>query len=127
MKISDTIAIVTGGSSGIGLETSKQIVAKGGKVLIADLHASPPRFCFENPDVVKYIQTNVTKAGDLLAMFEFAKEVFGAEANVLVNNAGIGDVYPFFAPGGYKSKWEKVIDVDLNAVIRGTGIAVDRW
>ena len=58
---------------------------------------------------VKYIQTNVTKTGDLLAMFEFAKEAFGAEANVLVNNAGIGDVYirssPPLAtsPGGRRS------------------------
>ena len=38
MNIKDKVAIVTGGASGLGEATARNIVAKGGKVLIMDLN-----------------------------------------------------------------------------------------
>ena len=38
MKLANTVALVTGGASGLGEATVREIVSKGGKVAIADLN-----------------------------------------------------------------------------------------
>uniref|UniRef100_UPI003F97AFBD SDR family NAD(P)-dependent oxidoreductase n=1 Tax=Rhodoblastus sp. TaxID=1962975 RepID=UPI003F97AFBD len=39
MQIQDKVFVVTGGGSGLGAAVARQIVAAGGKVVIADINA----------------------------------------------------------------------------------------
>src|SRR6185312_10713488 len=89
-------AIITGGASGLGLETAKRITAEGGKVSLWDLNA------------------------DALAA---AKKETGAvhsakalgKVDILVNSAGItGATQPVI---GYPiDSWLKVMDVNVNGL-----------
>ena len=40
MKIDGTVALVTGGASGLGLATARRLLAKGGSVVLLDLPSS---------------------------------------------------------------------------------------
>ena len=79
------VAIVTGGASGIGLETVRRFLAAGAHVLMADLH--------DASDLAKklgaaFIQTNVTDEVQVEAMLQKAVNDFG-RLDILVNNAGV--------------------------------------
>ena len=39
MRFTDKVAVITGGASGIGLATTRRLVAEGGRVVVADLAA----------------------------------------------------------------------------------------
>ena len=40
MQIKDKVFVVTGGGSGLGAAVARQLVAEGGKVVIADVNAA---------------------------------------------------------------------------------------
>lgn len=88
MKIKDSIALVTGGNSGLGKATAKMLIQKGAKVIItgrdkiktekvANAIGATPFHC----DV-----TNDQQIDDLYA---FISKEFGG-LDILINNAGIG-------------------------------------
>lgn len=85
----NTIAIVTGGSQGIGFAVAEEIIRQGGKVLLADINettgAASAQTLGENCAFVKH---NVSDEESWKHVFECVKETFGT-VNVLVNCAGI--------------------------------------
>lgn len=80
-------AIVTGGSSGIGLALVKHLVGKGWSVAIADLQ--PPKESVES-DVVKFFQTDVTSWDDQARLFGGVYEWQG-RLDYCALNAGLDD------------------------------------
>ena len=89
INLSDKVAIVTGGYSGIGLETTKGLVLAGAKVIIP---AKRPEIAFKNLNGI-VSEDNVIKMdlSDLNSVKEFTdsfKENF-SKLDLLINNAGI--------------------------------------
>ncbi|MFL2708229.1 MAG: oxidoreductase [Gammaproteobacteria bacterium] len=89
INLSDKVAIVTGGYSGIGLETTKGLVLAGAKVIIP---AKRPEIAFKNLNGI-VSQDNIIKMdlSDLNSVKEFTdnfKENF-SKLDLLINNAGI--------------------------------------
>ena len=89
INLSDKVAIVTGGYSGIGLETTKGLVLAGAKVIIP---AKRPEIAFKNLNGI-VSQDNIIKMdlSDLNSVKEFTdnfKENF-RKLDLLINNAGI--------------------------------------
>src|SRR6202034_4871590 len=89
-KLSGKIAVITGGSSGLGLATAKRFVAEGAYVFIAGRRQS------ELDAAVKEIGSNVTamrgdisNLGDLNRLFATIKEKKGS-LDILFANAGGG-------------------------------------
>ena len=107
-RFENKVAIVTGGSSGIGAATVERLVREGANVLIADLN--PP---LEASAKIVFRQTDVTSMTDAAAMVEAAVAQFG-QLDVLVNNAGIGclDETPELDP----AVWDKVFGLNVSAV-----------
>jgi len=81
------IAIVTGGTSGIGEGVAKAFVQEGAKVVIAARREEEGR-ALEKEAGVRFVRTDVANEADVKAMIDRTLEWFG-RVDCLVNNAGI--------------------------------------
>ena len=85
-------AIVTGGGSGIGYETARQLLEEGARVLIAGRSAEKIEKARETLAArtggeVHAVAADMTKEADIARMVETAKQKLGG-VDILVNNAG---------------------------------------
>ncbi|CAH8586944.1 unnamed protein product [Schistosoma bovis] len=78
-------AIVTGGSSGLGLATTKKLIAEGCNVLVCDLQKSP--VLSELGSNCVYCETDVGSESDAIKAVDLAKKNF-SKLHILVNCAG---------------------------------------
>ena len=104
----DQVAIVTGGSSGIGAAIVARLVAEGARVLVADIN--PPD---ETGDTIAFAPTDVAKPEACAAMVAAATARFG-RLDVLINNAGIGALDE--TPDMPDAVWETVLAVNLSSI-----------
>jgi NAD(P)-dependent dehydrogenase (short-subunit alcohol dehydrogenase family) len=81
------IAIVTGGTSGIGESIARAFVAEGAKVVIAGRREEEGR-ALEKEIGVRFIRVDLASETDVKAMVDRTLEWFG-RFDCLVNNAGI--------------------------------------
>ncbi|WP_075618542.1 SDR family NAD(P)-dependent oxidoreductase [Paenisporosarcina indica] len=116
MELSQTIAIVTGGASGLGEATTRRIVEAGGKVAIFDLNVERGNALVRElgNDSVVYFQTNVADALQVEQHVAKVVEHFG-QVNVLVSCAGIATPGKVVLQKGplALSQFEQVIQVNL--------------
>ena len=115
------VAIVTGAGSGIGEAVAREIAARGGSVVVADINQAAAEDVANalgsESGRAAAIRTDVADASAMEAMVEFAVKSFGG-LDVAVNNAGIGG--PQAPTGEYPlDGWRKVIDINLNGVFYG--------
>lgn len=117
----DTVAVVTGGGSGIGLALANAFAAQGCSIVIADvqqdaLDAASTSIAGEHGVDVLAVRTDVSEVEEVDALAAATMERFG-RVNVLCNNAGVaglGD--PWF--GGIES-WRWVMGVNFWGVVHG--------
>ncbi|MEG0261386.1 MAG: SDR family oxidoreductase, partial [Lysinibacillus sp.] len=121
MKLLNKVAVITGGSSGIGLETAKKFIAEGAKVVIADINEEAGQHQVEtlkkSGGEVLFVQTNVAKYEDVVNLVEKTVEAFGT-IDVMFNNAGIGKAAPFLEHNP-TSDYDPVVAVNQNGVYYG--------
>lgn len=117
MKLAGKVAVVTGGASGIGEFTVREMVEEGAKVVIADLNddlgSKLVQELNQEERQVAYIHVDVTKEDQVENMIEFAVSEFG-KLDILFNNAGIGSLSPS-AELPFE-EWRKVLSVNLDGV-----------
>ena len=122
MKLSGKIAIVTGGSRGIGLATAKILSENGATVIITA--KNPERLekaVLEIPNAVG-IPADVRKTSDVKNVVSKTIEKFG-KLDILVNNAGI---FPQIKKLHEidEDEWNEVLDVNLTGQFRFTKEAI---
>jgi NAD(P)-dependent dehydrogenase (short-subunit alcohol dehydrogenase family) len=89
MKIKGSVALVTGGASGLGEATVRQLVSRGGKVVIVDLNADRgKRLASELGNAATFAQADVSKNEEVQAAVEKAASMGTLRA--AINCAGIG-------------------------------------
>jgi 3-hydroxyacyl-CoA dehydrogenase/3-hydroxy-2-methylbutyryl-CoA dehydrogenase len=90
MRIQDSIALVTGGASGLGEATVRNIVKNGGKAAILDLSEEKGKtLAAELGENALFFKTNVTSEEDVQNAIDGTIAQFGS-MNTVVNCAGIG-------------------------------------
>jgi len=115
MQINDTVALVTGGASGLGRATVEAFLAKGGKTVILDLPGGPGEVTAkELGDAVRFVPGDVRSEDDVLAAIVAASEL--GELRVVVNCAGIGDAIKTVGKGNAPypyDKFQRIIEINL--------------
>ncbi|MFC9840455.1 SDR family NAD(P)-dependent oxidoreductase [Rhodococcus sp. NPDC127530] len=72
MLLQETSALVTGGASGLGLATARALLARGAKVIIADLPSSPGKAVAEEFGVT-FVPADITNTDELSEALDAAE------------------------------------------------------
>jgi NAD(P)-dependent dehydrogenase (short-subunit alcohol dehydrogenase family) len=118
LPLEGKVAVITGGTSGIGARTAEIFVANGAKVVIAGRRQDRgEKLARKLGDAASFIRTDVTIETDVEAMIEHAVARFGG-VDCLMNNAGRGSQYAAIADV-HLEQFDAVIAVHLRAVLAG--------
>ncbi|MFT5252164.1 MAG: NAD(P)-dependent dehydrogenase (short-subunit alcohol dehydrogenase family), partial [Flavobacteriales bacterium] len=115
-EFKNKVAIVTGGSFGIGRATALAFAKEGAKVVVVDWKENS-----ETIDLIKksggealFIKCDVSKSSDVQAMVEKTIATFG-RLDYAFNNAGIeGDSAP--VQDCSEENWDRTIGVNLKGI-----------
>src|SRR6478672_7500115 len=119
-RLSGKIALITGGSSGIGLETAKLFAKEGAFVFITGRRqAELEKAVAAIGSNAKGIRGDIANLSDLERLFEEIKEIKG-RLDILFANAGLGE----FAPLGTIT--EAHFDKTFGVNVRGTLFTVQK-
>src|SRR6516165_911233 len=119
-ELAGKVAIITGGSSGIGRATVEVFAAAGARVVIADVNdAAGEALAKQIGAAAIYHHTDVSKADQVQSLVDTAVAKFG-RLDIMFNNAGIsGGRHPFFLEDDLEN-FQSVIGVNLYGTMLGT-------
>jgi len=113
-RIEGKVAVVTGGSSGIGLATVRRFAAEGAKVVIGDVDdANGSRIAREIDGA--FVHCDVTNPEQVEALFRTAKDKYGS-IDIAFNNAGISPPEDDSILTTDLAAWRRVQEVNLTSV-----------
>ncbi len=128
MRLKDKIAIITGGSRGIGYATAARFIEEGAAVIIT---ASSPASAEKAVSKLKesYPEARVEGIAPDLGSLDALKEAFAAikekygRIDILVNNAGVSESTPL--TGYTEELFDKVMDLNVKGVFNASRAVVD--
>ena len=125
MRLEGKVALVSGGSQGMGAYEAELFVQEGAKVVVGDVREDEGRALVEKiveggGDAV-FVRLDVTSETDWAAAVQEALTRYG-KLDVLVNNAGVS------ARGSIEETsvedWDRVMDINAKGVFLGTRTAI---
>ncbi|MCX8559532.1 3-hydroxyacyl-CoA dehydrogenase [Mycolicibacterium mucogenicum] len=124
MQIKDSVAVVTGGASGLGLATTKRLLDAGGSVVVIDLKGAD--VVAELGPRAKFVATDVTDEAGVSAALDAAEEMGPVRINV--NCAGIGNAIKTLSKNGAfpLDGFRKVVEVNLIGTFNVIRLAAER-
>ncbi|NKQ53231.1 SDR family NAD(P)-dependent oxidoreductase, partial [Amycolatopsis sp. K13G38] len=127
MDIAGAVALVTGGASGLGQATVRELHAKGAKVVIVDLPSSDgASVAKELGDGVAFAPADVTSEDEVSAALDVVAEL--GSLRVAVNCAGIGNAIKTVGKQGAfpLPDFTKIINVNLIGTFNVIRLAAER-
>jgi NAD(P)-dependent dehydrogenase (short-subunit alcohol dehydrogenase family) len=126
LNLTDKVAVVTGGSKGIGLATVRTLRAEGAHVVVASRKTTPELDALAGPGLV-HVPADLTDPDAPAAVVARAVEVFGG-LDILVNNAGgppPGATLPRFSFLPLTdADWRDMFEFNLFSAVRAIRAAV---
>ncbi len=126
MRLKDKVAIITGGSRGIGFATAQAFLREGATVIVAassqasaDKAVAKLKEEFPN-STVGGISPNLASLESVKTAFQEAAEQYGC-VDILVNNAGISASTPFTEYT--EEDFNRVMDLNVKGVFNATRAA----
>lgn len=119
-QLSEKIALVTGGSSGIGLAAAKAFATEGATVIITGRDMSALATAVgEIPGKAEAIRGDVSKLSDLDQLYEQIRKKHG-KLDIIFANAGVVQVAPF------EDTTEEAFDIMMNTNVKGLYFTVQK-
>lgn len=113
---SERVVLITGGSSGIGFEMAKQMVAQHSVVIICGRSQEKLEDAKRKVPQLVTIQCDITKAEDRRALHKQIATNFRG-LNMLMNNAGIAKRYLLAKTGDLESRIEEELQTNFLAPV----------
>lgn len=114
MRLQNKVAIITGGTSGIGEATALLLAKEGAKVCVAGRNEERGRAVAANithsGGKAIFVQTDVHRAGECDRAVEQTLSAFGA-VDILFNNAGV--FFPHTVVECTEEEWDLQLDINL--------------
>ena len=128
MKLKDKVALITGGSRGIGLATADRFLQEGATVILtASTQESADKAVAQLQ--AKYPDATVAGISPDLASLSAVRDAFRQAAqkygcvDILVNNAGVSESTPFMEYT--EETFDKVMDLNVKGVFNATRVAAE--
>ena len=128
MKLNAQVAIITGGSRGIGLATAEKFIQEGATVVItASSQANAQKAAQQLKE--KYPAAKVSGISPDLSSLDSVREAFSQVAeemgsiDILVNNAGISESTPLLSYT--EETFDKVMDLNVKGVFTASRVAAE--
>jgi NAD(P)-dependent dehydrogenase (short-subunit alcohol dehydrogenase family) len=124
VEIRDSVAVVTGGASGLGLATTKRLLDAGASVVVIDLKGE--EVIAELGDRARFVAANVTDEESVSKALDVAESLGPVRINV--NCAGIGNAVKTLGKEGPfpLDGFRKVIEVNLIGTFNVLRLAAER-
>jgi NAD(P)-dependent dehydrogenase (short-subunit alcohol dehydrogenase family) len=127
MQLSDSVAIVTGGASGLGNAAAQRLLSAGARVVLVDLPTSRgEQAAAELGDGARFAPADVTSEADVTAALDLASEL--GTVRVAVNCAGLGWAGRVIGKNGVLplDAFETVVKVNLIGTFNVIRLAAER-
>jgi NAD(P)-dependent dehydrogenase (short-subunit alcohol dehydrogenase family) len=113
MRIADSVAIVTGGASGLGGATARALAERGARVFALDLPGAVEKAAADAVPGISYLAADVTDPDQVRAAVDTAAE--DGPLRIVVNCAGIGTAGRILSKKGVHDldAYRKVIEINL--------------
>ena len=116
-RLAGKVAVVSGGSRGMGASHVRSLVDEGAKVVFGDILDAEGEAVAKDVGVqTRYVHLDVTQPGDWERVVATAVNEFGG-VDILVNNAGIINVG--IIEEYELSEWQRILDINLTGVFLG--------
>lgn len=117
MRLKDQVAIITGGSRGIGLAVAKKLASEGAKILIADILEEESKQSVVELEKMgaeaSYFILNVKNVKEIYNMTDFCVQHFG-KIDILLNGAGVAGPCPSMK--ATEEYWDRIMDINIKGV-----------
>jgi len=122
MKLKNKVALITGGASGIGRESSLLFAREGASVVVVDIHDEAGEKTVKDIEAGGrqgfFVHADVSRATDCENMVRVTEETFG-KLNILFNNAGIMHSKDDDAMATDEEVWDLTLAINLKGVFLG--------
>ncbi|WP_280276699.1 3-hydroxyacyl-CoA dehydrogenase [Nocardia wallacei] len=127
MKLDNTIALVTGGASGLGLATTEVLIKAGAHVGVLDLPSSPgAAIQEEHSGAMTFVPGDVTSTDDVTRALDILAE--RGPLRVVVNCAGVGPPGKVLGKNGPLplDDFERIVRINLTGTFNVIRLAAQR-
>jgi 3-oxoacyl-[acyl-carrier protein] reductase len=121
MRLSNKVALITGGGSGMGQASAVLFAEEGAKIAVVDIDGKGGQ---QTVEMVKrkrgdaiFIETDISKASDVERMIKTTVDHFG-RVDILFNNAGL-PMLPTPVEDITEEQWDKVMAVNVKGIFLG--------
>ena len=116
-ELNGQVAVITGGSAGIGFSLARALAKEGVKLVLAGMNREKAEKAAqqlrEQGAQAIGVRCDVSKRADVEAMATLAYETYGT-VDILINNAGVGNTGPLHEIT--EEDWDWVINVNLKGI-----------
>jgi NAD(P)-dependent dehydrogenase (short-subunit alcohol dehydrogenase family) len=124
MKLNGRVALITGGTEGMGFATARLFLKEGAKVVITGRSQEKGRKAIRSLGrlgEVEFVRGDVSRSEDAKSMVERTVERFG-KLDILFNNAGV--YLEKLAEDTTEEDWDRVLDTNLKGTFLVTKFAI---